>query len=95
MASGSRVLPWRRHQAATSHELAPLLAAYKRRHPKGSVSPINRAYDMSREAHRHQTRTTGESYITHPVAVASVVADIGLDEASIIAALLHDAVEDT
>ena len=95
MASGSRVLPWRRHQAATSHELAPLLAAYKRRHPKGSVSPINRAYYMSREAHRHQTRTTGESYITHPVAVASVVADIGLDEASIIAALLHDAVEDT
>ena len=95
MASGSRVLPWRRHQAATSHERAPLLAAYKRRHPKGSVSPINRAYDMSREAHRHQTRTTGESYITHPVAVASVVADIGLDEASIIAALLHDAVEDT
>ena len=95
MASGSRVLPWRRHQAATSHELAPLLAAYKRRHPKGSVSPINRAYGMSREAHRHQTRTTGESYITHPVAVASVVADIGLDEASIIAALLHDAVEDT
>ncbi len=95
MASGSRVLPWRRHQSATSHELAPLLAAYKKRHPKGSVSPINRAYDMSREAHRHQTRTTGESYITHPVAVASVVADIGLDEASIIAALLHDAVEDT
>lgn len=95
MASGSRVLPWRRHQSATSHELAPLLAAYKRSHPKGSVSPINRAYEMSREAHRHQTRTTGESYITHPIAVASVVADIGLDEASIIAALLHDAVEDT
>jgi len=95
MATGSRVLPWRRHQAATAHELAPLLAAYKRRHPKGSVSSINRAYDTSREAHRHQTRTTGESYITHPVAVASVIADIGLDEASIIAALLHDAVEDT
>lgn len=95
MTAVSRVLPWRRHQAATTHELAPLLAAYKRSHPKGSVSPINRAYDMSREAHRHQTRTTGESYITHPVAVASVVADIGLDEASIIAALLHDAVEDT
>lgn len=95
MPAVSRVLPWRRHQAATTHELAPLLAAYKRSHPKGSVLPINRAYDMSREAHRHQTRTTGESYITHPVAVASVVADIGLDEASIIAALLHDAVEDT
>ena len=95
MATGSRVLPWRRQQSATAHELAPLLAAYKRRHPKGSVSAINRAYDTSREAHRHQTRTTGEAYITHPVAVASVIADIGLDEASIIAALLHDAVEDT
>ncbi len=59
------------------------------------MTAINRAYDTSREAHRHQTRTTGESYITHPVAVASVVADIGLDEASIVAALLHDAVEDT
>ena len=95
MATGSRVLPWRRQQSATAHELAPLLAAYKRRHPKGSVANINRAYDTSREAHRHQTRTTGEAYITHPVAVASVIADIGLDEASIIAALLHDAVEDT
>jgi guanosine-3',5'-bis(diphosphate) 3'-pyrophosphohydrolase len=95
MATGPRVLPWRRQQSATAHELAPLLAAYKRRHPKGSVSAINRAYDTSREAHRHQTRTTGEAYITHPVAVASVIADIGLDEASIIAALLHDAVEDT
>ena len=95
MATGSRVLPWRRQQSATVHELAPLLAAYKRSHPKGSVTAINRAYDTSREAHRHQTRTTGESYITHPLAVASVVADIGLDEASIVAALLHDAVEDT
>ena len=95
MATGSRVLPWRRQQSTTAHELAPLLAAYKRRHPKGAITDINRAYDMSREAHRHQTRTTGEAYITHPVAVASVVADIGLDEASIVAALLHDAVEDT
>lgn len=95
MATGSRVLPWRRQQSTTAHELAPLLAIYKRRHPKGAITNINRAYDTSREAHRHQTRTTGEAYITHPVAVASVVADIGLDEASIIAALLHDAVEDT
>lgn len=95
MATGSRVLPWRRQQTASTHELASLLAAYKRRHPKGSITTINRAYDTSREAHRHQTRTTGESYITHPVAVASVVAEIGLDEASIVAALLHDAVEDT
>ncbi|MFZ9706642.1 MAG: RelA/SpoT family protein [Ilumatobacteraceae bacterium] len=95
MATGSRVLPWRRQQSTTAQEVAPLLATYKSRHPKGSLTNINRAYDTAREAHRHQTRTTGEAYISHPLAVARVVADIGLDEASIIAALLHDAVEDT
>ncbi|MGA1260942.1 MAG: HD domain-containing protein, partial [Ilumatobacteraceae bacterium] len=95
MATGTRVLPWRRQQSTTAQEVAPLLATYKSRHPKGSLTNINRAYDTAREAHRHQTRTTGEAYITHPLAVARVVADIGLDEASIIAALLHDAVEDT
>ncbi len=95
MATGTRVLPWRRQQSSTAQEVAPLLATYKSRHPKGSLTNINRAYDTAREAHRHQTRTTGEAYISHPLAVARVVADIGLDEASIIAALLHDAVEDT
>ncbi|MEY4068601.1 MAG: pyrophosphokinae [Actinomycetota bacterium] len=95
MATGTRVLPWRRQQSTTAQEVAPLLATYKSRHPKGSLTNINRAFDTAREAHRHQTRTTGEAYITHPLAVARVVADIGLDEASIIAALLHDAVEDT
>jgi GTP pyrophosphokinase len=95
MATGSRVLPWRRQQSTTAQEVAPLLATYKSRHPKGSLTNINRAYDTAREAHRHQTRTTGEAYISHPLAVARVVAEIGLDEASIVAALLHDAVEDT
>ncbi|MEJ7800525.1 MAG: bifunctional (p)ppGpp synthetase/guanosine-3',5'-bis(diphosphate) 3'-pyrophosphohydrolase, partial [Ilumatobacter sp.] len=50
---------------------------------------------MAAEAHRSQTRSSGESYINHPLAVAKIVADIGLDETSIVAALLHDAVEDT
>src|SRR3954452_15102737 len=56
---------------------------------------INRAYETAREAHRHQSRGSGESYINHPLAVARIVADIGLDEISLAAALLHDAVEDT
>ncbi len=56
---------------------------------------INRAYHMASEAHRTQTRSSGESYINHPLAVAKIVADIGLDETSLAAALLHDAVEDT
>ncbi len=96
MATVDRVLPWRRHhETAASTELTPLLASYRRHHPKARVDTINRAYHMAAEAHRSQTRSSGESYINHPLAVAKVVADIGLDETSIVAALLHDAVEDT
>ncbi len=95
MAAVDRVLPWRRQQTASAQELAPLVASYRRRHPKSSVNLINRAYETAREAHRHQSRGSGESYINHPLAVARIVADIGLDEVSLAAALLHDAVEDT
>ena len=56
---------------------------------------INRAYEAARVAHVNQQRTSGEAYINHPIAVARIVADIGLDEVSLAAALLHDAVEDT
>src|SRR3954468_22941607 len=95
MPAVDRVLPWRRHQNVTADELTPLLSAYRRRHPKAPVTMINRAYETAREAHRHQSRGSGESYINHPLAVARIVADIGLDEISLAAALLHDAVEDT
>ncbi len=95
MATVDRVLPWRRHQHATAEELTPLLTAYRKRRPKASVTMINRAYEMACEAHRHQLRSSGESYINHPLAVARIVADIGLDDISLAAALLHDAVEDT
>ena len=95
MSTTSRVLPWRRQQASVSEELVPLFSAYKRRHPKGSTTRISDAYEMARAAHQHQSRMSGELYISHPLAVAKIVADIGLDEVSIVAALLHDAVEDT
>ncbi len=95
MATSSRVLPWRRQNTTIAEELSPLLTAYKSRHPKGSVSLINTAYEMARTAHANQNRSSGELYINHPIAVARIVADIGLDEVSIVAALLHDAVEDT
>ena len=95
MATSSRVLPWRRQNTTIAEELSPLLTAYKSRHPKGSVSLINTAYEMARSAHANQNRSSGELYINHPIAVARIVADIGLDEVSIVAALLHDAVEDT
>ena len=96
MATVDRVLPWRRHhETAAASELTPLLASYRSHHPKARVDTINRAYHMAAEAHRFQTRSSGESYINHPLAVAKIVADIGLDEVSVAAALLHDAVEDT
>ncbi len=96
MATVDRVLPWRRHaERPTPSELAPVLATYRRHHPKAPVSIISRAHSVAAEAHRTQTRSSGESYINHPIAVARIVAEIGLDETSIAAALLHDAVEDT
>ena len=95
MATVDRVLPWRRHHSAPIEELAPLLTAYRTRHPKAPVALINKAYEAAREAHQQQQRSSGESYINHPIAVARIVADLGLDEVSLAAALLHDAVEDT
>jgi GTP diphosphokinase / guanosine-3',5'-bis(diphosphate) 3'-diphosphatase len=96
MGTVDRVLPWRRHhESATPAELAPLLATYRKRHPKAPVATITNAYQVAAEAHREQLRSSGESYINHPLAVARIVADIGLDEVSVVAALLHDAVEDT
>jgi GTP pyrophosphokinase len=96
MGTVDRVLPWRRHQAASAvTELTPLLAAYRRRHPKAPISTVNRAYRVAADAHGSQRRSSGESYINHPLAVAQIVAELGLDEVSVAAALLHDAVEDT
>jgi GTP pyrophosphokinase len=95
MSATSRVLPWRRNQSVVVEELVPLLSAYRSRHPKGSVAQVTAAYEMARAAHQHQSRMSGEGYISHPIAVARIVAEIGLDEVSLVAALLHDAVEDT
>src|SRR5688572_914764 len=96
MGTVDRVLPWRRHhESVTPAELAPLLAAYRARHPKARIATITNAYQVAAQAHREQLRSSGESYINHPLAVARIVAEIGLDDTSVAAALLHDAVEDT
>ncbi|SDW89376.1 GTP pyrophosphokinase [Lutibacter oricola] len=63
---------------------------------KEDKKEIRKAFDLSLEAHSSQRRKTGEPYIFHPIAVAKIVAyEIGLDTTSIVAALLHDVVEDT
>jgi guanosine-3',5'-bis(diphosphate) 3'-pyrophosphohydrolase len=95
MATVTRLLPWRRHQENADDDLAPILATFRRRHPKTSTVAMVKAFEIARLAHANQTRRSGEGYISHPLAVAKIVADIGLDETTIVAALLHDAVEDT
>lgn len=75
--------------------MAPVLQSFRRRHPKASTVLMSKAFETARAAHSQQTRKSGEGYINHPLAVAKIVADIGLDETTVIAALLHDAVEDT
>ena len=94
MATVDRVLPWRRTSASDTI-VTPVVEAYRERHSKGDAALILRAYDSAAEAHRDQLRQSGEAYIHHPVAVASIVAGLGLDDVTIAAALLHDAVEDT
>jgi GTP pyrophosphokinase len=75
--------------------VAPVVSAFRSHHPKSSPLMITRAYELAADAHRQQIRKSGESYIYHPLAVAAIVADLGLDDITIAAALLHDAVEDT
>jgi GTP pyrophosphokinase len=85
--------PWRRHHV--DDDLASLLAAYRRRHRRADTALIEHAYDVAQEAHADQLRRSGEPYIAHPLGVASVLVELGLDDVTIAAALLHDAVEDT
>src|SRR5689334_22983766 len=56
---------------------------------------IERAYVVARDAHKDQMRRSGDPYIAHPLGVAMILADLGLDDVTLAGALLHDAVEDT
>jgi len=64
-------------------------------HPGADMSRIRAAFEFARQAHGTQMRKDGTEYITHPLASAEIVAEIGLDEDSLCAALLHDVIEDT
>ena len=94
VATVERVLPWRR-QVQTDDALRPLLSAFRDRHPRDEAGLIVRAYEAAASAHLGQLRNSGEAYISHPLAVATILARLGLDDVTIAAALLHDAVEDT
>lgn len=75
-------------------EMISLLDLLKRTEKNYDIEKITRAYDYADSLHEGQFRLSGEPYISHPVAVARIVAELGLDTDSICAALLHDTVED-
>ena len=95
MPTVTRVLPWRRRPRATVAETSALLTEFRSRHPRADTSLIERAYAVALIAHVGQIRKSGEPYINHPMSVATIVARQGLDDVTVAAALLHDAVEDT
>src|SRR4051794_38246915 len=75
---------------------ASLKAAIAEHHGPGtSLDGVDRAFDLAVEAHEGQRRATGEAYVTHPIASAQILAELGIDPVAIQAALLHDVPEDT
>src|SRR2546426_10599261 len=66
-----------------------------RHYPDGDAELVRRAYSYAAEAHEGQKRVSGEPYITHPAAVAMLIAELGMDPATVAATLLHDVPEDT
>ena len=72
-----------------------LIKSVRKYHPSTDISMIEKAYRVASEAHEGQKRKSGEPYIIHPLCVAIILADLELDKETIVAGLLHDAVEDT
>jgi GTP pyrophosphokinase len=95
VATADRVLPWRRVSHVVPPDVRELVDAYRARHPKADAALLTRAYQVAAEAHEGQVRRSGDPYIVHPLAVATILAELGLDDVTLAAALLHDAVEDT
>ena len=86
-----RLRPQRRGQV----DADALVAEVLRHYPDGDAELVRRAYAYANDAHSGQRRVSGEAYITHPAAVALLVAELGMDPATVAAALLHDVPEDT
>lgn len=76
-------------------DIGMVLRAHRAGYPRPRPGPVRRAYDVAELAHRGQVRKSGEPYIIHPLAVTMILAECGMDSATLQAALLHDTVEDT
>jgi GTP pyrophosphokinase len=75
--------------------LEPLFRAVRANHPKADLALLERAYATAERLHADQRRKSGDPYITHPLAVTTILAELGMTESTLVASLLHDTVEDT
>ncbi|MFC1414825.1 bifunctional (p)ppGpp synthetase/guanosine-3',5'-bis(diphosphate) 3'-pyrophosphohydrolase [Streptacidiphilus sp. N1-12] len=75
--------------------LEPVLSAHRTHHPRADLALLDRAYQVAEASHRGQTRKSGEPFITHPLAVTMILAQLGAETTTLVASLLHDTVEDT
>ena len=75
--------------------LEPLNRSIRASHPKADLRLVQRAYEVAEQMHGEQRRRSGDPYITHPLAVTTILAELGMDTTTLVAALLHDTVEDT
>jgi GTP pyrophosphokinase len=75
--------------------LEPVIRAHRAHHPQADFALLDRAYQLAEASHRGQTRKSGEPYITHPLAVTMILAQLGAETTTLVASLLHDTVEDT
>ena len=82
-------------RSAVNPVLEPLVAVHREFFPKADLALLQRAYDVAEQRHADQMRRSGDPYITHPLAVANILAELGMDTTTLVAALLHDTVEDT
>jgi GTP diphosphokinase / guanosine-3',5'-bis(diphosphate) 3'-diphosphatase len=82
-------------QSSINPVLEPMFRIVRGTHPKADLGIIERAYAVAEQHHRNQSRKSGDPYITHPLAVATILAELGMTPPTLCAALLHDTVEDT
>ena len=89
------LLPRLFSRSETGGVLERVLRSLRQTNPRADVAIVERAYKMAKAAHEGQFRKSGEPYITHPLAVAEILVELGIGAKTIAAALLHDTVEDT
>ena len=94
-APGKPLLRFERSTRALESRFEELVAKLRQNRPADDVELLRRAYEFAAEQHKSQKRESGEPYLSHPLEVAHVLADMKLDVMTLTAALLHDVVEDT